>query len=72
MHIRVGYELVYDCPQPTPMILTLHVHYSRVSDLVVPDRLVTNPSVSIATASATGAVGSWRRRANSGSRPMRS
>jgi len=45
MHIRVGYELVYDCPQPTPMILTLHVHYSRVSDLVVPDHLVTNPSV---------------------------
>ena len=22
MQIRVGFEMVYDCPQPTPMILT--------------------------------------------------
>lgn len=45
MYIRVGYELIYDCPQPTPMILTLNVHYTRVSDLVVPDHLVAEPSV---------------------------
>jgi transglutaminase-like putative cysteine protease len=43
MQIKVGYELVYDCPQPTPMILTLHIHYSRASTIVVPDHLVTNP-----------------------------
>ena len=30
MQIRVGYEMVYRCPQPTPMILTLNVHYTRV------------------------------------------
>ena len=30
--IRVGYELIYECPQPTPMVLMLNVHYSRVSD----------------------------------------
>ena len=36
MKIRIGYELIYDCPQPTPMILTLSVHYSRVSDIIVP------------------------------------
>ena len=48
MQIRIGYELVYDCPQPTPMILTLNVHYTRASDLVVPDHLTTNPSVPIA------------------------
>ena len=47
MQIRVGYELVYDCPQPTPMILTLNIHYTRASDLVVPDYLTTNPSVPI-------------------------
>jgi transglutaminase-like putative cysteine protease len=47
MQIRVGYELSYQCPQPTPMILTLHVHYSRVSDLVIPDHIVTSPSVPI-------------------------
>jgi transglutaminase-like putative cysteine protease len=45
MEIRVGYELIYDCPQPTPMILTLNIHYSRASDLVIPDHLTTNPPV---------------------------
>jgi hypothetical protein len=45
MQIRVGYELIYDCPQPIPMILTLNIHYTRVSDIVVPDHLITNPSV---------------------------
>ena len=48
MHIRIGYELIYDCPQPTPMILTLNVHYTRVSDLVAPDHLITDPSVPLA------------------------
>ena len=47
MQIRLGYELIYACPQPTPMILTLNVHYSRVSDLVVPDHIVTQPAVPI-------------------------
>jgi transglutaminase-like putative cysteine protease len=47
MQIRLGYELVYDCPQPTPMLLVLNVHHTRVADLVVPDRLVTDPRVSI-------------------------
>jgi transglutaminase-like putative cysteine protease len=45
MQFRVGYELVYDCPQPTPMMLMVNIHHSRASDLVVPDILVTNPSV---------------------------
>ena len=45
MQIRVGYELVYECPQATPMILTLNVHHSRVSDLVQPDYMRTNPAV---------------------------
>lgn len=45
MKIRIGYELIYDCPQPTPMILTLSVHYTRVSDIVVPDHMVTSPPV---------------------------
>ena len=47
MHIRIGYELVYDCPQPTPMALMLNVHHSRAGDLVVPDRLVTDPPLPI-------------------------
>jgi transglutaminase-like putative cysteine protease len=47
MQIRLGYELIYDCPQPTPMILTLNIHFTRVSDIVVPDHLVTSPSIPI-------------------------
>jgi transglutaminase-like putative cysteine protease len=45
LEIKVGYELIYDCPRPTPMMLLLNVHYSRASDLVVPDQLTTSPSV---------------------------
>jgi len=45
MKIRIGYEIIYDCPQPTPMILTLNVHYTRVSDLIIPDHLITDPPV---------------------------
>jgi transglutaminase-like putative cysteine protease len=48
MHLRVGYELIYDVPQDTPMILMLNIHYSRASDIVVPDHLTTQPSVPIA------------------------
>jgi hypothetical protein len=37
MLIQVGYELIFYCPQETPMILMVNVHYSRASDLVTPD-----------------------------------
>ena len=47
MRIRIGYELVYECPQPTPMILTLRVHPSRARDLVVADEIRTDPAVPI-------------------------
>ena len=44
MKLSVGFELVYDCPQPTPMILTLNVHDSRFSDMLKPDALIVSPS----------------------------
>jgi transglutaminase-like putative cysteine protease len=47
MKLRIGYELIYECPKPTPMILTLNVHFSRTSDLIVPDYLLTDPSLPI-------------------------
>lgn len=46
MQLRVGYEFLYDFPQPTPLILTLNVHYSRASDLLTPDTIRTSPSLS--------------------------
>lgn len=47
MKISVGYEIVYDFPQPTPMILMLGIHFSRASDIITPDYLTTNPAVPI-------------------------
>ena len=32
MQIRAGFEMIYDCPQPTPMIFNLSVHFTRASD----------------------------------------
>jgi hypothetical protein len=34
MLIRIGYELLYDCPRPTPMLLMLNVHCTRDEALV--------------------------------------
>lgn len=57
MQIRVGYELIYDCPQPTPMILTLNIHFTRVSDIVVADHLIISPSIPITA--YRDAYGNW-------------
>jgi transglutaminase-like putative cysteine protease len=45
MKIRLGYELIYQCPQPTPMILNLNIHYTRSADLVRTDNMITDPWV---------------------------
>ncbi|OUL85462.1 transglutaminase-like domain-containing protein [Paraburkholderia hospita] len=47
MKLRVGYELVYECPQPTPMMLMLNTHYSRVQDVLAADLLAVDPPVPI-------------------------
>jgi len=47
MQFRTGYELIYNFPQPTPLILVVNIHDSRVSDIVVPDRLTAEPSIPI-------------------------
>jgi len=43
LQIRIGFEMVYDCPQPTPMILNVNVHFTRVSDVVGRETLLTDP-----------------------------
>jgi transglutaminase-like putative cysteine protease len=45
--LRVGYELQYEFPQPTPLIAMLNIHYSRVADLAAPDHIVIVPPVPI-------------------------
>ena len=47
MQIHVGYELIYRCPQPTPMVVTLSIHYGRVSDLIKTDHLLLSPSIPV-------------------------
>jgi len=45
MLIRLGYELLYEFAQATPIILNLNVHYSRSQDLVRADTILTDPAV---------------------------
>ncbi|WP_424140297.1 transglutaminase-like domain-containing protein [Roseomonas chloroacetimidivorans] len=45
MHIQVGYKLVYELQQATPMVMMLNIHPSRASDILVPERPVFDPPV---------------------------
>jgi len=49
IQIRVGYELLFECPAPTPIVAMLTIHSSRVADIVVPDAITTAPPVPIRT-----------------------
>jgi len=49
IRLRLGYEFVYTFPQPVPMILMVTVHYSRASDMIVPDHLTSEPVVNVTT-----------------------
>lgn len=57
MKLRIGYELTYDLPQPTPMILLVNVHHSRVSDLSSPDHVIVKPFVAVS--GYRDAFGNW-------------
>jgi transglutaminase-like putative cysteine protease len=45
MRIRAGYEITYECPAPTPMLLMLNVRPERLSDLETPDLIRSQPHV---------------------------
>ena len=47
MRIHTGFEIAYDCPDFTPMLLTLSVHPARRDDLETPDWLRTDPVVDV-------------------------
>ena len=57
MQIRAGYELIYRCPQPTPMVVTLRIHPTRASDIVKPDDLLVSPSIPVT--SYRDSFGNW-------------
>ena len=68
MQIKIGYELIYECPQPTPMLLMLNVHHVRSADLVVPDRLVTDPAIPVRA--YRDGFGNWCCQPTSGTGPF--
>jgi transglutaminase-like putative cysteine protease len=45
MQIKAGYTLGFECPQPTPMLLTLNIHPTRRADLLTPQLLSFAPEV---------------------------
>jgi transglutaminase-like putative cysteine protease len=47
MRIRTGFEITYECPEDTPMLLSLSVHPSRRDVLETPEWLQTNPMVPV-------------------------
>ena len=49
MQIRAGYEISYECPRPTPMILQLSVHSTRRHDLLSWDRVRMDPAIPVNT-----------------------
>ena len=49
MRIDLGYEIIYECPQATPMLLMLRVHPSHANALQKPDFLQSDPAVDVDT-----------------------
>jgi transglutaminase-like putative cysteine protease len=47
--IRFGYEIVFNCPQATPMVLLLHAAPQGKQRMLIPDHMRTDPVVPLVT-----------------------
>ena len=47
MLIRAGYDIAFECPAPTSMLLHLNVHPSRAADLRSPDIVASTPNLTM-------------------------
>src|SRR5436190_191949 len=47
MLIRLGYEIGFELPAPTPLLLMLYVHPSRAAALRAPDQVHVEPPVPV-------------------------
>jgi transglutaminase-like putative cysteine protease len=45
MLIEAGYDIAFDCPAQTPMLLQFRVHPSRDADLLTADRIGSDPAL---------------------------
>jgi hypothetical protein len=43
MLIKAGFDVAFECPAATPMILQLSIHPSRDADLLTPNRIASDP-----------------------------
>lgn len=49
MRIRAGYDIAFDCSQPTPMLLQIAVHPSRANDMLTPGIIDFQPPTPLTT-----------------------
>jgi hypothetical protein len=42
MVIEAGFDIAFECPAATPMILQLSIHPCRDADLLTPDRIASD------------------------------
>ena len=47
MLIEAGFEIAFECPAQTPMLLQLILHPSRDADLLKPDRIKSDPPLAM-------------------------
>ena len=47
MLIEAGFDIAFECPAQTPMLLQLNVHPSRDADLLTPDRIASDPPLAM-------------------------
>jgi transglutaminase-like putative cysteine protease len=47
IQIKVGFDIAYAAPQPTPMVIMLSIHPSRRHDIISEETIVTEPNVPI-------------------------
>jgi transglutaminase-like putative cysteine protease len=47
--IDAGFEIAFECPAPTPMLLQVHIHPERGSDLEQAEQLQTHPATPYTT-----------------------
>lgn len=45
VQISTGFDITYQCPQPTPMLLALSVHPSRMADVIGPHQIYFDPPI---------------------------
>src|SRR6476620_10587894 len=45
MRIKAGYEISFDCPSPTPMLVLTDIHPWRRRDLITPQNVRFDPPI---------------------------